>query len=294
MITIQGFAKLCGCNTQTLRYYDRIGLLTPAKVDQWTGYRYYEEEQAVQFVKIKNLQQADFSIEEIKNLLGKNDVLLMEAFEEKIREQELKLEKIKQIQQSYLEEAMDMQKMVNTVLGFVENKVSNPELWKEFGLEQEKENEIIAKVHEVLADWLGQCKKAGTDVSVTADDKTIDGMMNVVKQMEEGIFNEAENVILAREGTNPEKDIPADAQKIMTRDGWEHIHEWIQELPDLGDGKENFFLFRIRKDSAANNAGFATMMLAVMAARYDAMKGGMICKTCLSDDGINHFALYRR
>ena len=185
MITIQGFAKLCGCNTQTLRYYDRIGLLTPAKVDPWTGYRYYEEEQAVQFVKIKNLQQADFSIEEIKNLLGKNDVLLMEAFEEKIREQERKLEKIKQIQQSYLEEAMDMQKMVNTVLGFVENKVSNPELWKEFGLDQEKENEIIAKVHEVLADWLSQCKEAGTDVSVTADDKTIDGMMNVVKQMEE-------------------------------------------------------------------------------------------------------------
>ena len=294
MITIQGFAKLCGCNTQTLRYYDRIGLLTPAKVDPWTGYRYYEEEQAVQFVKIKNLQQADFSIEEIKNLLGKNDVLLMEAFEEKIREQKRKLEKIKQIQQSYLEEAMDMQKMVNTVLGFVENKVSNPELWKEFGLEQEKENGIIAKVHEVLADWLGQCKEDGVDVSAMADDKAIDGLMNVVKQMEEGIFNEAENVILAREGTNPEKDIPADAQKIMTRDGWEHIHEWIQELPDLGDGKENFFLFRIRKDSAANNPGFATMMLAVMAARYDAMKGGMTCKTCLSDDGINHFALYRR
>ena len=35
MITIQGFARLCGCNTQTLRYYDRIGLLAPAKVDQW-------------------------------------------------------------------------------------------------------------------------------------------------------------------------------------------------------------------------------------------------------------------
>ena len=60
MITIQGFAKLCGCNTQTLRYYDRIGLLAPAKVDEWTGYRYYEEDQAMRFVKIKNLQQADF------------------------------------------------------------------------------------------------------------------------------------------------------------------------------------------------------------------------------------------
>ena len=87
MITIQGFARLCGCNAQTLRYYDRIGLLTPAKVDEWTGYRYYEEEQALLFVKIKNLQQADFSIEEIRMLLPGNDDLLAAAFERKIEEQ---------------------------------------------------------------------------------------------------------------------------------------------------------------------------------------------------------------
>ena len=90
MITIQGFAKLCGCNTQTLRYYDRIGLLKPAKVDEWTGYRYYEEEQALLFVKIKNLQQADFTIEEIKALLPGDDDLLISAFDRKIREQQRK------------------------------------------------------------------------------------------------------------------------------------------------------------------------------------------------------------
>ena len=111
MITIQGFARLCGCNTQTLRYYDRIGLLAPAKVDQWTGYRYYEEDQAMMFVKIKNLQQADFSIEEIKGLLGEDDSFLMEALERKITEQEQKLEQIRKIQRSYLEETMNMQNM---------------------------------------------------------------------------------------------------------------------------------------------------------------------------------------
>ena len=110
MITIRGFAKLCGCNTQTLRYYDRIGLLTPAKVDEWTGYRYYEEEQALLFVKIKNLQQADFSIEEIKTLLPGDDDLLTAAFERKIREQQQKLERIREIQRSYLKEKMDMQR----------------------------------------------------------------------------------------------------------------------------------------------------------------------------------------
>ena len=113
MITIQGFAKLCGCNAQTLRYYDRIGLLKPAKVDSWTGYRYYEEEQAVLFVKIKNLQQADFSIEEIRNLLTKDDDFLMAAFDRKVKEQEQKIARIREIQKSYLKQSMDMQKMVN-------------------------------------------------------------------------------------------------------------------------------------------------------------------------------------
>ena len=97
MITIQGFAKLCGCNAQTLRFYDRIGLLTPAKVDSWTGYRYYEEEQTIRFVKIKNLQRADFSIEEIKTLLEAGDDSLMQAFERKIAEQRKKLEQIREI-----------------------------------------------------------------------------------------------------------------------------------------------------------------------------------------------------
>ena len=41
-MTIKEFARLCGCNPQTLRYYDHVDLLKPVKVDQWSGYRYYE------------------------------------------------------------------------------------------------------------------------------------------------------------------------------------------------------------------------------------------------------------
>lgn len=85
-----------------------IGLLAPARVDEWTGYRYYEEEQAMLFVRIKNLQQADFSIEEIKSLLGRNDDYVLAAFERKVEEQEQKLAKIRKIQKSYLEETMEM------------------------------------------------------------------------------------------------------------------------------------------------------------------------------------------
>ena len=59
-MTIQAFARLCGCNPQTLRYYDKVDLLRPARVDRFTGYRYYDEDQALTFVKIKNLQLGAF------------------------------------------------------------------------------------------------------------------------------------------------------------------------------------------------------------------------------------------
>ena len=97
-MTIKDFAKLCGCNPQTLRYYDRQDLLKPVKVDDWTGYRYYDEEQAIAFVKIKNMQKAGFSIDEIKELLDKDDAAIYIAFERKIAEQERQLQEIKNIQ----------------------------------------------------------------------------------------------------------------------------------------------------------------------------------------------------
>ena len=83
-MTIKEFASLCGCNAQTLRYYDKIDLLKPVKVDPWSGYRFYEKSQAVDFIKIKNLQAADFTIEEIKALLTLPDQQVYEAFDRKI------------------------------------------------------------------------------------------------------------------------------------------------------------------------------------------------------------------
>lgn len=65
-MTIKEFAKLCGCDPQTLRYYDRVGLLKPVRVDRYSGYRFYDEEQAVTFVKIKNLQSALFTKEQLE------------------------------------------------------------------------------------------------------------------------------------------------------------------------------------------------------------------------------------
>ena len=114
-MTIKEFSKLCGCNPQTLRYYDRENLLKPVKVDEWSGYRFYEEEQAITFVKIKNLQKARFSIEEIRELLNKDDAEIYYAFETKIAEEEKLLQEIKNIQKTYQTEITNMKNKIEAL-----------------------------------------------------------------------------------------------------------------------------------------------------------------------------------
>ena len=296
MITIQGFARLCGCNTQTLRYYDRIGLLAPAKVDEWTGYRYYEEEQAMLFVKIKNLQQADFTIEEIKSLLPGDDDLLMAAFERKIREQKQKLATIQKIQRSYLKEAMDMRNMINEYLNFVEGRMVKSELWEELGLAGKQETETRANVNAMFADWISQCRSASEEIAKQMNGQDLAVMKNVMEKLKDGNL-EGHSLIMSVFGdtNNPAEQIPEDAQNIFERSEWEHVSEWIKEIPEaLGNGKKNFFLFKVKEDSCVIDPGFPTLMLAVMASQYNAMNGGMFCNIGLSDDGQNHFTLLQK
>ena len=42
---ISEFAKLRGININSLRYYEKLGILKPAYIDENTNYRYYSVEQ---------------------------------------------------------------------------------------------------------------------------------------------------------------------------------------------------------------------------------------------------------
>lgn len=51
------FVKLIGRTPQTLRGWDKKGILKPAQVAQ-SGYRYYSQEQLNHFLGVKNLSEA--------------------------------------------------------------------------------------------------------------------------------------------------------------------------------------------------------------------------------------------
>jgi len=71
-------AELLGVSTQTLRYYDKIGLLSPRHVDDKNGYRFYCYDQFHIIDRIRYLQGFGLSLEEIQNIMqnGKVDKLL--------------------------------------------------------------------------------------------------------------------------------------------------------------------------------------------------------------------------
>ena len=66
--TIGGLSKLSGLTTRTLRYYDEIDLLKPAKV-QPNGYRVYTEKEVDRLQQIMFFRVFDMSPEVIKDIL---------------------------------------------------------------------------------------------------------------------------------------------------------------------------------------------------------------------------------
>lgn len=73
-LSIGEMAKLRGVTVDTLRHYDKIGLLKPFHIDPETGYRYYSISQYEVLGTIKELRSIGFSLEEIKQFLTDRNV----------------------------------------------------------------------------------------------------------------------------------------------------------------------------------------------------------------------------
>lgn len=66
--TIQKLARLAGISTRTLRYYDEIGILKPARMSS-SGYRIYGQAEVDRLQQILFYRELDFSLEQIKSIV---------------------------------------------------------------------------------------------------------------------------------------------------------------------------------------------------------------------------------
>ena len=62
--SIHEVSRILGIPKDTLRYYDRIGIVSPSREDNW--YRRYSKDDLIDLMNIQIMQYADFSLDEIK------------------------------------------------------------------------------------------------------------------------------------------------------------------------------------------------------------------------------------
>ena len=67
------FAKKANVTIRTIRYYDKVGLLSPSKKNA-NGYRLYSDEDFIHLQQILSLKYLGFSLDEIRSLLANDSV----------------------------------------------------------------------------------------------------------------------------------------------------------------------------------------------------------------------------
>ena len=269
-MTIKEFAKLCDCNPQTLRYYDSIDLLKPVNVDSWTGYRYYDEEQAVTFVKIKNLQRAGFSIDEIKELVQKDDLAVAMAFEKKIDEVETRLREIRTIQRSYLTEMMNIKEKINEVKNQILDNIKAYDPAEEFGIEKKQYDGILANIEHCFAEAekSDSLNKFGGMLPASMD-------MSAARPETPGFVKDPTYKV------------------IYEKHGWNNVKDFLPEFENLESGEYGLD-FCVTEEKYRNSIAFSNTILGVLLEKNEGKKKTLSCGVDKSADGQNHFRLFKK
>ena len=98
MLRIGEFAWLSQVTVETLRHYDRIGLLKPVHLDRFTGYRYYSLNQLPRLNRVLALKDLGLPLKEIARMLDRDVSVdeirgILEVKEAELKEQ-INIEKV--------------------------------------------------------------------------------------------------------------------------------------------------------------------------------------------------------
>jgi DNA-binding transcriptional MerR regulator/effector-binding domain-containing protein len=73
-LPIGDFAKMTHLSVKALRHYHDVGVLEPAQVDQWSGYRFYDPDQIPVAQVIRRFRELGMPLEDVKAVLQATDM----------------------------------------------------------------------------------------------------------------------------------------------------------------------------------------------------------------------------
>ena len=96
MMTVNEVSKLTGVSIRTLQYYDKIGLLHPAKYTE-AGYRLYDDAALETLQQILLFRELEFPLKDIKEIISSPDFDRRKALDQQIELLRLKKEHIENL-----------------------------------------------------------------------------------------------------------------------------------------------------------------------------------------------------
>ncbi|MBY0098337.1 MerR family transcriptional regulator [Mesobacillus maritimus] len=129
--TVQKLASLAGVSTRTLRYYDEIGLLKPARVNS-SGYRIYGQAEVNRLQQILFYRELDIGLDKIKNIVTAPTFDETKALKEHMQELIAKREQLDVL-------IANVEKSIASTEGRIE--MSDQEKFKGFKKKMVEENE---------------------------------------------------------------------------------------------------------------------------------------------------------
>ncbi|WP_338028507.1 MerR family transcriptional regulator [Gottschalkia acidurici] len=94
-------ARLSGLTIETLRHYDRIGLLKPAKINEQSGYRYYTDEELIYLEVISFCRKNNMSLTEIKNIFQEDFAYTISFLKETEQKIDKEINRLRQTKNKY-------------------------------------------------------------------------------------------------------------------------------------------------------------------------------------------------
>lgn len=166
--TVQKLGKMAGVSTRTLRYYDEIGILKPARINS-SGYRIYGEKEVDRLQQILFYRELGVSLESIKEIITSPSFDGTAALRE---HREKLLEKREQLNMLIA----NVDKTIAATEGRI--KMSNKEKFEGFKQKMIDENE----------------KKYGKEIREKYGDETVDKSNKKLKDMTEEQYAELEKL----------------------------------------------------------------------------------------------------
>jgi len=189
--------------------------------------------------------------------------------EEKIIEEERRLQEIKNIQKAYQTEMTNMKNKLEEMHKSIRESMEAYNPAEEFGIDDESYGGMIEDVD------------AFCDKMLEAEDFSKYEFLDYSEENQkkgEQDFWECLN--------NPNYEI------IFERHGWKNVKDFYEELPKLVDDTEYFFLFKLEAEKV-NSTKFGNTLLGIMCRNNPNGKMSLKCNVIFSDDADNHFWLLK-